>query len=187
MQTKWQIGMVIGAAVLATLAIGVVQTRAGKEIPDLTGTWTLDAARSDLLGGRDRSGFRRRVPALPAILRITQGKKALEFADSAGSPFLEVAIGAESTAPSDEPGNLNGDVRRLTGRWEDGTLKVERVGFRGGVMIQKYRLADQGKVLEVRLERKRSGDDAGRGRGRMGTSRRWGPGGGVKLVYRRSA
>jgi hypothetical protein len=214
MHTRWKVGVVIGAMVFAGLAIGGVQTRAGKKLPDLTGTWTLDAARSELPGGRGefrgrrggegRSGWGgegrdggrrwgggeargglegrgfRRGPALPGVMRITQGPNGLELADSAGVPFQEIRIGAESTVPEGAPGNLNGDVRRLTGRWDDGTLNVERTSPRGGVMVQKFRLADQGRTLEVRMERKRGESRDGDGAARRSAR-------GFKLVYRRAA
>ena len=51
MKATWKAGLVIGAAILATLAIGVVQTKADKNTLDLTGTWTLDPAKSDLPAG----------------------------------------------------------------------------------------------------------------------------------------
>jgi hypothetical protein len=50
------IGMVMGAVVLGGMALGVVQSRAAKSGgADLSGTWRLDAAKSELPG---RGGFR---------------------------------------------------------------------------------------------------------------------------------
>lgn len=214
MKTTWKAGLVIGAVVLATLAVGVVQTKADKDTPDLTGTWTLDPARSDLPaggqlhrwgrrggggGGRDGggggrgawenrggggdsgsawgsgNGFRRRGgPRLPRILHITQRPNAIVFADSAGAAFQEIQIGGRPT-----PGNGTDEpMRLLSGHWESGMLQVERVSPRGGVMLQKYKLEDHGRTLEVRMERK--GSDGSSSENRRGAR------GGFKMVYRRT-
>jgi hypothetical protein len=218
MKTTWKAGLVIGAVVLATLAVGVVQTRADRETPDLTGTWTLDPAKSDLPaggqvrrwggrggdgqgwrghggggegrgawenrgGGEDSrgaggggNGFRRRGGArLPRILHITQRTDVIVFADSAGAAFQEVQIGGSPT-----PGNgTNEEMRRLSGHWNSGTLQVERLSPRGGVMLQKYKLEDHGQTLEVRMERKNS-------EGSSSEAPRRGARGAFKMVYRRS-
>src|SRR5687767_1946687 len=203
------IGIAAGIAVLAALAIGVVQTRADKTPADLTGTWRLDASRSDLPGtprnsgegrfgpgrgsrdgggamegrrrggdgeGRRRGGdgFRRRGPALPAVFHVTQKAGVVGFADSTGALFQEIFVG--SAPPNGKAPNRNEDVRRAAGRWSDGTLEVEREGRRGGTMVQKFKLDDDGRTLEVRMERK--GGSEGR-EGRSGRS------GGFKMVYRR--
>jgi hypothetical protein len=211
MKATWKAGLVIGAAVLATLAVGVVQTKADKDAPDFTGTWTLDPARSDLpaggqvrrwgghggggegrgawenRGGGDDSrgtwgggnGYRRRGgPRLPRILHITQRPNAIMFADSAGAAFQEIQIGG-SPAPGNGTESPNEEVRRLSGHWESGTLQVERVSPRGGVMLQKYKLEDHGRTLEVRMERK--GSDGSPSETRRGAR------GGFKMVYRRTA
>jgi hypothetical protein len=216
MKATWKAGLVIGAVVLATLAVGVVQTKADKDTPDFTGTWTLDPARSDLpargarrwgsdgesrhgrgAGGESRgtwenrgggedsrgawgggNGFRRRGgPRLPRILHITQRANAIVFADSAGAAFQEIQIGG-NTAPGNGMESPNEEVRRLSGHWESGTLQVERMSPRGGVMLQKYKLEDHGRTLEVRMERKDSD-------GSSSEAPRGAPGG-LKMVYRRS-
>ena len=215
MKTTWKAGLVIGAVALATLAVGVVQTRADKDTPDLTGTWTLDPARSALpaggqlhrwgRGGEDRggrggggegrgnwedrgggedsrgtwrggNGFRRRGgPRLPRILHITQRSNAIVFADSAGAAFQEIQVGGSAA-----PGNgTDEQMRLLSGHWESGILHVERLSPRGGVMLQKYRLEDHGRTLEVRMERK--GSDGSSSETRRGAR------GGFKMVYRRTA
>jgi hypothetical protein len=219
MRATWKAGLIIGAAVLATLAIGVVQTKADKDTPDLTGTWTLDPAKSDLpaggqlrrfgghgagggwggrgggegrgawegrgSGGDSRggwggsNGFRARGGGrLPRILHITQRPSAVLFADSAGAAFQEIQIGG-SPARGNGSESQNDEVRHLSGHWASGTLEVERVNPRGGMMLQKYKLEDHGRTLEVRMERKDSGD------GSSDAPRR-GPRE-FKMVYRRTA
>jgi hypothetical protein len=211
MKATWKAGLIIGAAVLATLAIGVVQTKADKDTPDLTGTWTLDPAKSDLPaggqlrrfdgrgGGEGRggwggsgggggdsrggwgggNGFRARGGGrLPRILHVTQHPNAILFADSAGAAFQEIQIGG-SPARGNGSESQNDEVRHLSGHWASGTLEVERVNPRGGLMLQKYKLEDHGRTLEVRIERKGSGD------GSSDAPRR-GPRE-FKMVYRRTA
>ena len=192
-------GIAAGIVVLAALTIGVVQTRADKA-PDITGTWRIDPSRSDVPtgtwgtgewrlgtgergrggpGGRgertsarrpdQRRGNRRRGPVLPPVLKITYRGGVVVFADSAGVSFQEIRIGGTVTkggVPRNE------GVRQVTGKWSDGALEIERPGRRGGGMTQKFKLADDGRTLDVRLERK--GGDEGKGtRGEL------------KMVYRK--
>jgi hypothetical protein len=129
-------------------------------------------------GGTDPSGGdRRRGRMLPSWLRVTQKGNVIDFADSMGSLVQQIRVGA--TAAPEDPANLD-EVRRLTGRWADGTLQVERTGPRGGTTVQKYKLEDHGRTLVVRTERKDGPD-----RGSDGQGRRFGPRA-VKLVYRRA-
>jgi len=123
---------------------------------------------------RGGDGFRRRGPALPAVFHVTQKAGVVGFADSTGALFQEIFVG--SAPPNGKAPNRNEDVRRAAGRWSDGTLEVEREGRRGGTMVQKFKLDDDGRTLEVRMERK--GGSEGR-EGRSGRS------GGFKMVYRR--
>jgi hypothetical protein len=224
MKATWKAGLVIGAVVLATLAIGVVQTKADKDTPDLTGTWTLDPAKSDLPaggqlrrwgggggggfgghgggghgswqgrggggdnpgdGGHGRGGWgggnglrAGGGGRLPRILHITQASTAILFADSAGAAFQEIQIGA-SPAPNSGHEGDGDQFRHLSGHWASGTLEVERVSPRGGVMLQKYKLEDHGKTLEVRMERKGSGDGSSDAPQRAPRE--------FKMVYRRTA
>jgi len=207
MSRKWMFGVIVGAAVLAILAIGVAQSRADKDAPDFTGAWRLDAAKSEMpgrpggFGGMGRGGFRRgggemrhgggepgggpegdrprRGPALPPFFRIAQQSDQVDFSDSTGALFQEIRIGSKT--PNQGGANPSEEVSRLTGSWANGTLEVEREGRRGGLMLQKYKLEDHGHTLEIRIERKGSGqrsDGSGRGFGARGP---------IKLVYRRAA
>jgi hypothetical protein len=99
-------------------------------------------------------------------LHITQRPSAILFADSAGAAFQEIQIGGSPT-----PGNGSNE--------DSGTLQVERVSPRGGVMLQKYKLEDHGQTLEVRMERKDSD-------GSSSETPRRGARGPFKMVYRRS-
>jgi len=184
MSRKWMFGVIVGAAVLAILAIGVAQSRADKDAPDFTGAWRLDAAKSEMpgrpggFGGMGRGGFRR-GPALPPFFRIAQQSDQVDFSDSTGALFQEIRIGSKT--PNQGEANPSEEVSRLTGSWANGALEVEREGRRGGLMLQKYKLEDHGHTLEIRIERKGSGqrsDGSGRGFGARGP---------IKLVYRRAA
>lgn len=64
MSRRWMIGMAAGAAILCGVAVGAVPSQAAKSTPvDLSGTWRLDASKSDLPGGTGGpgggGGFRR--------------------------------------------------------------------------------------------------------------------------------
>ena len=191
MSRKWMFGIIVGAAVLAILAIGVAQSRADKDAPDFTGAWRLDAAKSEMPGsgemrhgggepGGGPEGDRpRRGPALPPFFRIAQQSDQVDFSDSTGALFQEIRIG--SNTPNQGEANPSEEVSRLTGSWANGALEVEREGRRGGLMLQKYKLEDHGHTLEIRIERKGSGqrsDGSGRGFGARAP---------IKLVYRRAA
>jgi hypothetical protein len=217
MARKWTLGVAVGTAVLAALAIGVVQTRADKvekNVPDLTGTWRLDVANSSLPGegrfggrrgprggdhpdhgdardgGKDRQGprdgdgdrgtSRRRGPALPPVFRIESHGSVIGFEDSTGTLFQEIRVGSAASGGNDA--NKNEEVRRVNGRYADGSLVVERAGRNGGTMVQTFKLDDHGRRLEVRMERKGGSEGGREGReGRMGGRKE------IKLVYRRAA
>jgi hypothetical protein len=180
-----------------------------KNVPDLTGTWRLDVANSSLpgagrFGGRrgprggdpgdargggrgrrgarggsgdtDRGDFQRRGPALPPMFSIESRGSVISFEDSTGTLFQEISIGS---AAGSGDANQSEEVRRLTGRYDDGALVVERAGRNGGTMVQTFKLADRGRRLEIRMERK-GGSDGGR-EGRTGGRKD------IKLVYRRAA
>jgi len=111
---------------------------------------------------------------LPELIHVTQQGGIVEISDSTGAPLQEIRVeGAAAPAPSN-PGE---DVAQLTGHWDDGTLVAERVGPRGGTMVQKYKLEDHGRSLEVRMEFKGGGSGE--------TPRRF-AGREFKLVYRRN-
>jgi len=208
MKATWKAGLVIGAVVLATLAVGVVQTRADKDAPDFTGTWTLDPARSDLPaggqlrrwggggggGGEGRGAWEHRGGGEDSRgawgggngFRRRGGQRLRQIfhiSQRANSIVFADSAGAAfqeiRIGGSPAPGNgTNEEVRRLSGHWERGTLQVERESPRGGVMLQKYKLEDHGQTLEVRMERKNS-------EGSSPETRR-GARGAFKMVYRRS-
>jgi hypothetical protein len=90
------------------------------------------------------------------------------FADSTGTLFQEIRVG--SAGSGEDQANPSDAVRRLTGRWNNGALVVERTGRGGGTMTQTFKLDDHGQRLEIRMERK--GGSGGRE---------------IKLVYRRAA
>ena len=144
------------------------------------GSWQGRGGGGDSRGGwgggnglRARGGGR-----LPRILHITQAPTAILFADSAGAAFQEIQIGG-SAAPNSGAEGQNDQFRHLSGHWASGTLEVERVSPRGGVMLQKYKLEDNGKTLEVRMERKDS-DNGSSDAPRRGPRE-------FKMVYRRTA
>ena len=102
---------------------------------------------------------------------MTQQGGVVGLSDSTGALVQEIRV--EGAAA---PGNPE-EVAQLTGHWDDGTLVAERVGPRGGTMVQKYKLQDHGRTLEVRMEFKGggSGEVPRRFAGRE-----------IKLVYRRN-
>ena len=107
-------------------------------------------------------------PGLPPLFRIEGNGNAVDFADSTGALFQEITVG--SAGSGEERAHPNDTVRRMTGRWNNGALVVERTGRRGGTMTQTFKLDDHGQRLEIKMERK--GGSGGRE---------------IKLVYRRAA
>lgn len=210
MSRTWILAMVTGAAILGVVTLGVVQSGAAKNAADLSGSWRLDAAKSELPGRGGAGGFRggggwggrggdghggwsgrrsggggpdgngldgarregRRGRRLPDFIQVTQQGGVVELSDSAGALLQEIRV--EGAAA---PANPSEEVAQLTGHWDDGTLVAERTGPRGGTMVQKYKLGDHGRMLEVRMEFKRDGS---------GTESRRPPGREIKLVYRRN-
>ena len=187
MSRTWMLGMVTGAAILGVVALGVVQSGAAKNAADLSGSWRLDAAKSELPGRGGPGGFRggrtggwggqgggggMRGRRLPEWLHVTQQGGVVGLSDSTGALLQEIRV--EGAAAPANPGT---DVAQLTGHWDDGTLVAERVGPRGGTMVQKYKLEDHGRSLEVRMEFKGGGSGE--------TPRRF-AGREIKLVYRRN-
>jgi hypothetical protein len=128
-------------------------------------------------GDGDRDNFRRRGPALPPMFRIESHGGVIGFEDSTGTLFQEIRVGSPASGGTDA--NKNEEVRRMNGRYADGSLVVERNGRNGGTMVQTFKLDDHGRRLEVRMERK-GGSEGGR-EGRMGGRKE------IKLVYRRAA
>jgi len=214
MSRKWMIGMVMSAAVLGGMALGVVQSRAAKSGgADLSGTWRLDAAKSELPGRGGPGGFRgggggwggrggggggwggrrsgggspdgdsgdsamrqgRRGRRLPDLLHVTQQGDVVGFEDSTGTLVQEIRVDGAAGA-----GNPSDDVAELTGHWDNGTLVAQRTGPRGGTMVQKYKIADHGRTLEIHVEMKGSPD------GGSGDAPRRFAGREIKLVYRRN-
>lgn len=224
MSRTWWIGMVTGAAILGVVTLGVVQSGAAKSAADLSGSWRLDASKSELPGRGGPGGFRggrgpgggggwggrggawggrggswggrhsgggspdgqqgegerrggMRGRRLPEIIHVTEQGGVVEIADSTGAPVQEIQVeGAASAAPSG-PGD---EVARLTGHWDNGTLVAERTGPGGGTMVQKFKLEDHGRTLEIHMEFK-AGPNGGSGDG----ARRF-AGREMKLVYRRN-
>ena len=116
--------------------------------------------------------------------RIVDTRGTAGFAGQAGPPVLlsftnrNFQIGG-SPAPNKGAEGENDQFRHLSGHWASGTLEVERVSPRGGVMLQKYKLEDSGKTLEIRMERKDS-DNGSPDAPRRGPRE-------FKMVYRRTA
>jgi hypothetical protein len=190
MSRKWILAMVTGAAVLGVVTLGVVQSGAAKNAADLSGSWRLDAAKSDLPGRGGPGGFRssrgaegggnrpdgerregRRRRRLPDFLQVTQQGGVVELSDSAGALLQQIRIQGAAA-----PANPAEQVAQLTGHWDDGTLVAERPGPRGGTMVQTYKLEDHGRTLEVRMEFK--GGGSGESPRRSGRE--------IKLIYRRN-
>jgi hypothetical protein len=211
------IGMVMGAAVLAGMALGVVQSRAAKSGgADLSGTWRLDVAKSELPGRGGQGGFRggrgpgggggwggrggggggwggrrsvggspngdsgnpamregRRGRRLPDLVHVTQQGGVVAFQDSTGTLVQEIRVDGSAAGSSTD------EVAKLTGHWDNGTLVAERTGPRGGTMVQKYKIQDHGRTLEIHVEMKAS-PDGGSGNARRFAGREF------KLVYRRN-
>lgn len=188
MSRKWILGVVIAAAALGLTALAVGKSRDAKGGGvDLTGTWRLDAAKSDLpvrgrfgerggrgseggWGGQDRPR-RGRGGRLPRVVAIKQAGGVVAFSDSTGALVQEIRT-EESGAPPANPLTSEG-VRELTGHWDGGTLIAEWAGPAGGSMEQKISVEDHGRTLEIRMERKGGGGRGGRGA--------------IKMVYRRSS
>jgi len=210
MSRKWMIGMVMAAVVLCGMALGVVQSRAAKSGgADLSGTWRLDAAKSELPGRGGPGGFRgsrgpggggggwggrrsaggspdgdsgnpamregRRGRRLPDLVRVTQQGGVVAFEDSTGTLVQKIRMDGSTAA-----GRATDDVAELTGHWDNGTLVAERTGPRGGTMVQKYRIEDHGRTLEIHVEMKASPDGGSQDAPRRFAGREF------KLVYRRN-
>jgi hypothetical protein len=190
--------MVMGAVILGGMALGVVQSRAAKSGgADLSGTWRLDAAKSELRGRGGPGAFRggrgpggawggrggqgpgthegRRGRRLPDLVHVTQRGGIVAFTDSTGTLVQEIRVDGSTAA-----GTPTDDVAELTGHWDDGTLVAERTGPRGGTMVQKYTIEDHGRTLEIHVEMKGSPD------GGSGDAPRRFAGRAIKLVYRRN-
>jgi len=111
---------------------------------------------------------------LPDLMKVAQGNGVVSFSDSAGALIQEIHTDGSQAQERDTPAG----AREWKGRWDRGTLIAEWTGPRG-TMVQRASLADHGRTLEIRMERK--GGEAGDDRGRGGRGREF------KMVYRRSA
>ena len=99
----------------------------------------------------------------------------MSFEDSTGTLVQEIRVDGSTAAGTSTDG-----VTELTGHWDNGTLVAERTGPRGGTMVQKYKIEDHGRTLEIHVEMKASPD------GGSGDAPRRFAGREIKLVYRRS-
>jgi hypothetical protein len=93
--------------------------------------------------GQGFDGERRRARLrLPDVMRLSQSAWGLQVSDSLGAPLGEIR-----TAKGKQTGNA--DIVRMDGSWHGDRLEVVQAGGRGQ-MTQTYRLADDGRTLEVK-------------------------------------
>ena len=140
-----------------------------KSHPDLSGEWRFDASRSDRPdwgrgrpAGEKKEGMGRRAggsmpsggtegarrgPRLPSYLRIEQSPDLVRLIDSTGTTVAEISTAGTKGASSSAK-----DGAWATGKWKGDRLEIERDTPRGKA-TQSFSLADDGRTLEVTIER----------------------------------
>ena len=144
------------------------------QLPNLTGTWRLDRARSDTparlgqgearegshggrgRGGRGGFGSRpgdggalgegMRRTRLPDVLHIEQTAHSLRLADTTGTVLQVIAFGAELEASSAQAA----ESKEPVAAWIGTRLQVQRSRSSGVEVTDSYWLEDDGRTLKVR-------------------------------------
>jgi len=143
--------LALGSAVLAPIAIKSTNARADeaaveRETPrDLTGTWQLDASRSNVPRGATRR------QTLPALIRIDPSDVGILLSDSTGTIFRDISF--EPVVKGDEAK----EPPRVAGTWHEGRLVTIFTGPRGATIKETFTLDDNEKELVVRSRVKRTG------------------------------
>lgn len=106
-----------------------------------------DEARGPADSTRGSAG---RMARLPDWIRVDETAGHVVFSDSTGAALLEVLTGGSA----DGAGHGSVAVLQLEGKWNGDRLQVERSGPRGGKIVEKYKLEDEGRtlVIETKIE-----------------------------------
>jgi hypothetical protein len=129
------------------LALAVVTLAFAQAKPDFSGTWTLDAARSDQMGGPGGGGGGGRGPGGPIVLKQSAGELVRET--TRGEQKMTSTYKLDGTESTNQMGPM---TAKSTAKWDGNKLVIKTVrDTPNGTMetTETFSLSPDGKELTI--------------------------------------